>query len=202
MVLVCVGIGAGKLLLTDDGENRKRQVQMVTLLKPPPPPKIKEELPPPEVKQDEVVEMEEAPPEEAQESENDAPPGEELGLDADGVAGSDGFGLKANKGGRSLIGSGGGTGNQFAWYTRNVRHEIEKKVNDVLRKNGGVPEGALKTLIRIELDDFGKVVDFGILASSGDEKVDKAVEEAIQSATVSEPPPYGMPKKMQFKILS
>ena len=54
-------VGAGlilKALITDDGQKRKRQIQMVTLLKPPPPPKIKEKLPEPEVKKEEIIEPE------------------------------------------------------------------------------------------------------------------------------------------------
>lgn len=203
LVFLCVGIVIAKLLVTDDGEKRKRQIQMVTLMKPPPPPKMKEEIPPPEVKTEEVVELEEAPPEEMDDSaQDDTPPGEDLGLDADGVAGSDSFGLKAKKGGRALIGSGSGSGNQYGWYTRIVRHEIEKRVNKILRENGGVPDGDHKTVVKVELDDMGSIVSFSIVGSSGHNGVDHAVQQALQIATISEPPPYGMPKKMRFRIMS
>jgi periplasmic protein TonB len=203
LVFLCVGIVIAKLLITDDGEKRQRQIQMVTLMKPPPPPKIREEIPPPELKKEEVVELEEAPPDEMDDSsENDAPPGEDLGLDADGVAGSDAFGLKANKGGRALIGSGNGQGNRFSWYTTMVRHELEKRVNKILRENGGLPKGSLKTLVRVELDDVGNIVDSAILASSGSEDVDNAVRQALATAALSEPPPYGMVRGMRFRIMS
>jgi periplasmic protein TonB len=203
LVFLCVGIVIAKLLITDDGEKRQRQIQMVTLMKPPPPPKIREEIPPPELKKEEVVELEEAPPDEMDDSsENDAPPGEDLGLDADGVAGSDAFGLKAKRGGRALIGSGSGSGNQYGWYTRMVCHEIEKRVNKILRGNGGVPDGDHKTVVKVELDDTGNIVSFSIVDSSGHDGVDHAVKEALEMASLSEPPPYGMPKRMQFRIMS
>jgi TonB family protein len=201
LVFLCVGAFVAKALITDDGQKRKRQIQMITLVKPPPPPKMKEEPPPPEIKKEEVVEVQEIPEEMEDSADSDVPEGEDLGLDADGSAGSDSFGLKAKKGGRALIGS-GGAGNRYAWYTKLIRRQLEKKVNEVLRKNGGVPKGDNKTLIRVQLDDYGNIVSFRILASSGNEKVDKAVKQALKMANISEPPPHGMSKKMRFRIMS
>ncbi len=198
-------VGAGlilKALITDDGQKRKRQIQMVTLLKPPPPPKIKEKLPEPEVKKEEIiepeVEEEELPEEMEEQAESDAPAGDDLGLDADGVAGSDGFGLKAKKGGRPLIGGGGGS--QYAWYTRIVRHELEKMVNKILQQNGGVPDGELEAVVKVVLDDHGTVIQHWVIASSGNQKMDHAINEALSLASISEAPPEEMPRKMKFKI--
>ena len=50
----------------------------------------------------------------------DAPPGDELGLDAEGGAGSDGFGLRAKKGGRGLIGG----GDRNRWYEGQVQRDL------------------------------------------------------------------------------
>ena len=204
LVILCFAAFVVKLLVTDDGQRRQRRIQMVTLTKPPPPPKMKEEPPPPEQKKEEVVqEVQETPQEEMDDSaDNEPPPGEDLGLDADGVAGSDAFGLKAKKGGRALIGSGNGRGNKYSWYTRMVRHEIEKKVNEIVRQNGGVPDGKHQMTVSVELDDMGNVVSFTILDSFGHEGVDHAVEQALEVANISEPPPYGMAKKMRFRIMS
>jgi protein TonB len=207
LVLLILIIVVAKMLVTDDGRKRRRQIQMVTLVKPPPPPKIKEEIPEPEVKKEEVIEeIQEIPEEEiSDQAEDEAPPGEELGLDADGVAGSDAFGLKGKKGGRALIGSGTG-GNPYAWYIGKVRHEIEKRVNKVLREEGSVPEEKHETLIMVQLDDRGNIVKYAILCASGNEKVKAAIKTAIKEAmsvaSVGEPPPYGMSKKMRFKIMS
>src|SRR5688500_11671398 len=78
---------------------------------PPPPP------PPPEEKIEEPLEQE--TPEEAPPDESQAP--EQLGLDAEGVAGGDSFGLAARKGGRDLVGTGGAA---FAWYTSSLKDRI------------------------------------------------------------------------------
>lgn len=200
-------VGAGilvKVLISDDGQKRKRQIQMVTLVKPPPPPKIKEKPPEPEVKKEEKIiepEVEEEIPEDMeQQAESDAPAGDELGLDADGTAGSDGFGLRAKKGGRALIGGGGKS--QYAWYTNMVMRELEKMVNDVVQTNGGCPDGKFKAVVRIMLDDRGRVVQHWLISSSGNEHVDKAITQALSAARVSEPVPEGMPKKMRLTICS
>ena len=207
LVLLIFIVVVAKMLVTDDGHKRRRQIQTVTLLKPPPPPKVKEEIPEPEVKKEEVIEeIQEVPEEEmSEQAEDEAPPGEELGLDSEGVAGSDAFGLKGKKGGRALIG--GGTGrNPYAWYIGKVRHEIEKRVNKVLREKGSVPDEKHQTLIMVQLDDRGNIVKYAILSASGNEEIKAvikaAMKEALSVASVSEPPPYGMSRKMRFKILS
>ena len=203
LVLICASLLVLRMLMTDEGQKRRRQIQMVRLMKPPPPPKIKEKPPEPEVKKEEIIETEveeETPPDKMEEqSESDAPAGDDLGLDADGVAGSDGFGLRAKKGGRPLIGGGK---SQYAWYTRIVRHELEKLVNKILQENGGVPDGELEAVVKIVLDDQGAIVEHWIIASSGNHRVDDAINKALSFAGAGEPPPEGMPKKMLLRISS
>jgi outer membrane biosynthesis protein TonB len=198
---------AVKFLLKDDSKNRKRRVQMVTVVKPPPPPKIKEKPPEPEIKKkEEIIEQqpEETPPEPMDEAQDDAPPpGEDLGLDADGTAGSDGFGLRANKGGRALIGGSSSDASmmrRYAWYTRIIQEELRKRMNRHMEENGGIPDGNLKALIKITLDDLGKIVDYDLARSSGDSRMDDAVVAALELSTISEPPPRGMPRVIKLKI--
>jgi TonB family protein len=195
-----------KALISDDGQKRKRQVQMVTLMKPPPPPKIKEKPPEPEIKKEEIVEQkEEAPePEPVEDTANDEPPpGDELGLDADGGAGADGFGLKAKKGGRSLIGGKNSSASllrRYAWYTRIIQEELRKKINQHMDENGGIPDGELKAIVKIQLDDSGNIVRFTLSTSSGNSKMDAAVRDVLAMAQVSEPPPRDMPRTIKLKI--
>ena len=87
-----------------DPEQKRQVAQQVQLIRPPPPPP--EQPPPPPPPPEEKIEEplpqetpEDAPP-------DDAAPQEQLGLDTEGVAGSDGFGLAARKGGRDLVGTG------------------------------------------------------------------------------------------------
>ncbi len=110
LVVVACMLGAAffvlKILITGDAGKRKRVVQRVTLIKPPPPPKPKEKPPEPEVRKKEELpqpEQEELPSEDIDDSMDDeAPPGEDLGLDAEGSGAGDAFGLKGNKGGGPL----------------------------------------------------------------------------------------------------
>lgn len=194
-------------LIQDDGTKRRRQIQMVTLVKPPPPPKIEEKPPEPEVEKEEMIEPEpeEAPPEELNDApQDDAPAGNDLGLDADGTAGSDGFGLVGKKGGRSLI---GGSGDRtlmlrYAWYTRIIQEEIRKKINAHMARNGGIPKGEHKALIHIVMDTNGRIVNFKLQKSSGNDSVDKALKETLATVRLSEGPPEGMPRSIRLKVSS
>src|SRR5262245_757872 len=81
----------------------KKLVQEIKVIRPPPP----EELPPPPPPPpEEEVDLNEPEPQPDPVASNEPPPGN-LGLDAEGSAGSDGFGLMGRKGGRDLLGSGG-----------------------------------------------------------------------------------------------
>ena len=203
-ILVTVGgtIAMLQKLSKYDGHRVKSRIQMVKLLKPPPPPKIKEKLPEPEVKKEEMIEPEEAPPEEVpDQAAEDAPAGEELGLDADGGTGSDGFGLAAKKGGRSIIGGGGANSllRRYAWYTKMIEDEISR----LLVKNGHTFPGNLKTYVRVELDENGRIGKYKIYGSSGDSNMDNAVQKALSLITyIKEPPPDGMPRCIKIMISS
>jgi TonB family protein len=206
IVFLCAGVLLVKMLLTDDGQKRRRQVQTVTLLKPPPPPKIKEKPPEPEVKKEDKIiepEVEELPQDDLEDqAEDDASMDDELGLDSDGSAGSDGFGLKAKKGGRSLIGGSSSLLGKYAWYTQIIQTEIRKKVDAYMERNGGLPEGELQTFVQLLLDDEGNIVSYRLYHSSGNPDMDAAVEEALRLTKISEPPPAGMPREMKVKISS
>jgi TonB family protein len=207
VAMICVFALVLKILLSEDSGRRKRQIQQVTLMTPPPPPKVKVKEPEPEIEKEEEIieqEMEEPEPEPMDDQASDEPPpGQDLGLDADGTAGSDGFGLKAKKGARSII---GGTYSEssllkkYAWYTRIVQEELRKKVNGYLEENGGIPDGDLNAIVQITLDDNGNILDFGIVTSSGDANMDEAVKSSLEMAQISEAPPQDMPKTIKLKI--
>lgn len=205
-LLVCYTVV--KALISDDGSKRRRQIQMVTLLKPPPPPKIEEKPPEPEIeKEEELIEPE--PEEVVPEEQNDAPQddataGDDLGVDADGTAGSDAFGLVGKKGGRALLaGSGNRTLMQrYAWYTRMIQEEIRKRINEHMANNGGIPDGDHKAMVNIELDLRGNIVDFQINQMSGNAIMDRALAETLHAVSISETPPVGMPRSIKLKISS
>lgn len=206
VVVVMGGLAYGAIhfLLNDEGPKRRRQVQMVTLVKPPPPPVVKEKPPEPEVqKKEEIVEPEQAP-EETEQTPDEPPPGQDLGVDAEGSGSGDGFGLVGRKGGQALIGSGGDRTmmQRYAWYTRMIQEEIRKKINDHLSKNGGLPDGDHKALVKIVLDGSGRVVDYQLFGSSGDPRIDEALRATLASVRIEEAPPEGMPRSMRLKVSS
>jgi outer membrane biosynthesis protein TonB len=181
----------------------------VHLVKPPPPPKIKEKPPEPKIEEKkEIIEPEpEKPPEETpDESQDQGPQDDQLGLDSDGTAGSDGFGLKAKKGGSPLIGGGGDSTlmRRYGWYVQLIQDEIRKEVKRQLEEDGGIPEGKLQTLVRIVLERDGELVGFRIVGSSGNTRMDNAVQAALKGIRrFREPLPGDMPRAaMKLKIAS
>jgi TonB family protein len=205
VLVLCAGFFAVKMFLKDSGATKRRHTHMV-MLKPPPPPKIKEKPPEPEIKKPEIKTPEEQVPEEMEDqAQDETPPGEELGLDADGTSGSDGFGLKAKKGGRPLIGGDAGRSallRKYAWYHRILQEEIRKKVRTHMEQNGGIPKGDFQALVEIELDPRGNIVDYRIPTPSGNRTMDAALKEILRLAKFSEPPPHGMPRAMKIRISS
>jgi TonB family protein len=205
LVLVFSGVLLAKVLLDDDPLKKKQVVHTVSLLKPPPPPPPKEKPPEPEVKKQEIVEKkEEAKQEESKEAKDDKPAGSQLGVDADGSGGSDGFGLVANKGGRALLGgdSGGDFLKKYGWYTSLIQEELKKRVKQHLDQNGGIPKGKLEAVVRIVVDESGNIVGFALVGSSGNHGMDEAVKLALSGAKVNESPPEGMPRTVKLKVSS
>jgi outer membrane biosynthesis protein TonB len=204
VVLVAGVVMLYRFLASDDGKKRQRKPLPVTLLKPPPPPKIKEKPPEPEIKKkEEVIEQKvEEKQEDQKQDQDEPPPSDRLGLDADGTAGSDGFGLAANKGGRALIGGGGGSLlAKYAFYTSGLQEEIRKRLREHLEANGGIPQGDLKTMVKITLDEQGKFAAFDITGSSGNHQMDEAVAKVLGLSRTG-PPPEGMPRTVKLQISS
>ncbi len=217
LVLILVVLGAGitiiKTALTDTGPRKKNTVTTVNLMKLPPV-VIKEKPPEPEPVKETQKKEELIDPEPKNES--SAPPnadndttlaGDKLGLDAEGGAGNDAFGLVGKKGGRSLLSGGNGMGgisllNKYAGYTQIVTTAIRKKVMKHLDEEGGIPGGKLQTVVRISVDNEGAVVGFHIIGSSGNNRMDEAVQRTLGSMKIGEPPPNGMPRTMDIRISS
>jgi periplasmic protein TonB len=172
-------------------EQAKRQtVQAVKLIRPPPPPP-EPPPPPPEEKIEEPLPQEtpeQSPPDEAA-------PSEQLGLDAEGVAGSDGFGLAARKGGREL-GLGGAA---FAWYTTMLKDSIL----DVLSADERIRRGSYQVTVRVWLTNAGDVERIKLASTSGNRELDAAIEHALEKmGRVREAPPLEMPQPVTLRIVS
>ncbi|MBC7982503.1 MAG: TonB family protein [Candidatus Obscuribacterales bacterium] len=195
--LVVVGVIVGLVVLVYNMMHQpnkpKRQVaQVVQLIRPPPPPdQPPPPPPPPEEKVEEPLEQatpEDSPPE-------DASAAEQLGLDADGVAGGDGFGLAARKGGRDLVGGSGA----FVWYTSMVKDTIL----DFLSDDEKVRKGNYQVTVRVWLAVDGKVERIKLATTSGNHDLDDAIEKALTRVSkVREAPPIEMPQPVTLRIVS
>lgn len=199
--------GAAIFLLKDiifgDKSSKKRVIHEIALIKPPPPPRPEEKPPEPEIKKEEVKLPEpEAPPPEQPEnaSQDEPPPSDSLGLDADGQAGSDGFGLGANKGGRAIIaGKSSGGGNRFAWYDGLV----QKTIQDALDRSKDLDKQNYKVIVKIWLNPDGTVERFDLANSSGNADVDKSIKIALREVRrVNEPLPDGLLQPIKLRITS
>jgi periplasmic protein TonB len=210
------------LISTDKGSSGKKVfVATVDLVKPnvPDKPPPKEKPPEPDVQKKESLAVPQtfAGPQAAPGPKGDdkpAPTGP-LGLDAEGGAGSDGFGLAGRKGqGKDIVtlGKGGGGGGldseqaalmrKFASYNYIIQETMRKAVRKYLDENGGIPRGKLEVIVHIVLDSKGSITEHQIVGSSGNHSMDKAVKESIKFVKISEPPPQGIPRSMRIRISS
>lgn len=201
-LLITALVLAGLFFKTVSGQKpvARKKMQTVQLVKTqPPPPKPEQKLPEPKPVQEEVKVA--TPTEQpAPSNQPDAPPpGANLGVDAEGGAGSDGFGLVGNKGGASLVGGSGGTGagNPFGWYA----HLIEDQISRELVRKAKLPKGEFRAKVRIELDGQGRVVSSAVYGSSGNREIDQALAEVLgRIGSVSTAPPAGMPRVVRLLI--
>jgi protein TonB len=176
----------------------KKQIQQISIVQPPPPPPPPPEIkppPPPEVKEEKIEEPEPEP----ETPEPEAPPAsEDLGVDAEGGAGSDGFGLVGKKGGRGLIGGGG---NAFIYYGQQMQREIA----DALQRSLGDAARAKKYAVvaNIWIAPDGALSRAELSGASGDAAVDAALREALAGLRLRLPaPPPGMPQPVKIRIRS
>lgn len=195
LALVSTAIVALIYSFQDDTPNKRKLVQQISLIQPPPPPP-RVDVPPPPPKEEEVKLDEPEPDPVPDAATDEPPPGELLGLDADGGAGSDGFGLIGKKGGRSLL-SGGG--NPFAWYAGVLQQEILEQLynQDRVRKK--------KYSVRVKLwiTPDGGLKRFELVDSSGSREVDDSLRVALTDIDrVSEAPPGEMPQPVRVRISS
>jgi protein TonB len=195
-VLIVLGAVLGLVRLIEGfgekTEQPKREVpQVVKIIRPPPPP-VEPPPPPPEEKVEEPLTQDEPEP-----VADEAPPGEQLGLDAEGVAGGDAFGLAARRGGADIIGGGGGAA--FAWYTVMIKDGIL----DALASDERVRKGNYKLTVRVWLAPDGRVERIALADSTGNPQLDAAIEQALARVDrLREGPPLEMPQPVTLRIVS
>jgi protein TonB len=204
VALLClVGmLAAGAWSLLAEKQSTKRQIVQISLLKPPPPPPPP---PPPEVKppEPEIKEAIKAPEPDPQPKADDAPPpGEQLGLDADGSGDGDAFGLAAKKGGRDITTIGGGAGNnraQFAWFTGMVQSLLQEQ----FQKNDKLRRADYRAVVKVWFAPDGTIERFELAGSSGDAEIDQNLKLSLSELPrLKQPPPEDMPQPVKLRVTS
>jgi len=200
ILLICGGIaavGCGGVLmvrsfLDSAAPAPKKLVQEIKVIRPPPPEELPPPPPPPPEEEVNIKEPEQQPDPVAS---NEPPPGD-LGLDAEGTAGSDGFGLLGRKGGRDLLGTGGSA---FSWYAGLLKGEILDELQRVKSARTGAYAVSVKVWVRAD----GSVERIRLAQSTGDRERDRDIENALaRIGRVSQSPPADMPQPVSLRIVS
>jgi periplasmic protein TonB len=202
LAVVVLGAGTGVYLMVRSFLNAappatKKVVQEIHVIRPPPPPP--DEPPPPPPPPEEKVDVHEPDPEPDPTPSNEPPPSEQLGLDAEGGAGGDAFGLVGHKGGRDLLASGGSA---FNYYGGLVKSEIlEQLQNDTETRKACKASSVVNVQVWIAAD--GTTQRTRSTQSSGDRACDKAVESVLSHIKqMPQPPPADMPQPISLRIVS
>lgn len=202
LVVVCLGIsvlGVGAItlvrgMIAGGPGQPKKVIQEVHLIRPPPPPP--DVPPPPPPPPEEKIDLHEPENQPDPTPSDEPPPSEQLGLDAEGSAGGDAFGLLGHKGGRDLLGSGGSA---YAWYAGLLKNEIA----DQLGNEKQARKGEYSVVVRVWVREDGTIERVRIVQSSGDRDRDRAIEAALSKVTrLSQAPPANMPQPISLRIVS
>lgn len=171
-----------------------RAVQVVQVIRPPPPPPPDEPPPPPPEKTQEPLPKDE--PEPSPEQQPDQAPDQPLGVDAEGSAGGDAFGLAARRGGSDLI---GGTGTApYAWYTNRMRDEIKDRLTSASCMK--TAKGSVSTRVVVAAD--GRVKQIKMTTTTGNPRIDECVDKALSAiTTLGDAPPPNMPEQVNLRIV-
>jgi protein TonB len=195
VAVTLLGVGAFAVVrgILDSAPGQPKQViQEIHLMRPPPPPP---DLPPPPPPPPEAkVDIPQPKPDPT--PSNESPPSEQLGLDANGGAGSDAFGLLGNKGGRDLLASGGSA---FVWYAGLLKDRILDQLNGDQRAH----RGEYSLMVRVWVRGDGSIDHVSIVQGSGDRERDQAIEAALSRLPrLSQGPPADMPEPISLRIVS
>ncbi len=200
LIIACMtvaGVGGGAFALIRSFINsapapKQQVVQEIHLIRPPPPPP--DQPPPPPPPEQEKVQVPDPQQQPDPTPSTQLPPSENLGLDADGGAGGDAFGLVGNRGGRDITASGGSA---FAWYASLLKDQIL----NVLNNDQHVRSGQYRVSLRVWVNDDGSVKQVQITRGSGSADRDRAIEADLQQIKhLSQAPPPGMPNVVSLEV--
>ncbi|HEX4240920.1 MAG TPA: TonB C-terminal domain-containing protein [Steroidobacteraceae bacterium] len=183
-----------RVMMSGKTAKSQRQVQIVQVIRPPPPPPPPDQPPPPPP---EKVEEQLPKDQPEQKPDEEPPPAAPLGIDADGSAGGDEFGLAARRGGSDLV---GGNGNAaFAWYTSRLKDAVLEK----LSADSHIGKKRFSLSVRVWIEANGRISQVKLVSTTGDTQLDQRIEAALSSLSrMSDAPPLEMPQPVSLKIIS
>ena len=162
---------------------------------PPPPPPPKEEPPPPPEEQPKLEEP--TPKDEPQQDQADAdqaPAGDDLGVDANGSGSGDGCGLVGKKGGRGLVGG----GDRNRWFAGRVQQELQRTLAESEAMRGLKYSMVIKLWFKAD----GAVDRFDLQGLLPDAKSDAAFRQVVGALKLAEAPPEDMPQPIRLRVVS
>jgi protein TonB len=200
VMLVLAGAYAVYSQIGTDDRVKKRLAQRITIINQPPPRKIEEKPPEQEVQPEVPAEKLEVQTAE----QADVPADSALGLDAEGDAGGDAFGLAAKKGGRDIIMLGSNTQDQtaarridFTFYTGVLQQQLQSEIT----KREKIRRGNYRVELKLWIGDDGAIQRFELLDSTGDAAVDREIRLAMADLPrLRQPPPSDMPQPVRIRL--
>ena len=190
------------------GKAAPKRKEMAIIICPPPviiTPEVKKEEPlreeQKEEKEDKMIVQEEVKPEEPKTATTplDKPSEELLGTDIEGGDGS-GLGNTHGNSNRStrmigIIDRGGSS--IWGWYAG----QVQNRVADALRSHPLTKRAGFSNTVKIWSDNTGRITRVKLNGSTGDSKVDAAIEnEIFKGLLLTEAPPDGMPMPINLRL--
>ena len=184
-------------LLTSKVPPKKPAIQQITLVRPPPPPPPPEQKPPePEIKEEVKIDQPQPTPDPPQQA--DAPPPDGIAEGPDG-----GMPTDIARGVPMLPGSGGFGSNRWAWYDALLNEGINAAFQSALAREKALKGKNYKVIVKVWIDESGKVTRAALVDSTGDPRADEVLKEALRDMrALREGPPADMPQPVKIRVTS
>ncbi|MDD1650752.1 MAG: TonB C-terminal domain-containing protein [Methylococcaceae bacterium] len=211
LVILLLALSSAWLIreqLLDSSHRRLEEYQWVKLIDEPPPKKLEKPPEPEPIPEDPDQEMDELKMEEVTNEPVEAEPSADdaLGVDEEGRAGADSFGLRSKKGGKDLLQSGpqlsspsGHRGHVFLAYGSSIISQLESH----LMMDSKLREQHYVIVVRVWISPAGKISRCEVDQSSGNRAIDDRLTRLIASFSGHLPhPPAGMHQPIKIRIRS
>ena len=96
-----------------------------------------------------------------------------------------------------MIGGGGRGGSKWGWYAG----QVQNRLADALRNNPLTKRAGFTNTIKVWSDNTGRITRVKLTSSTGDSKLDNAIEsEVFNGLVLTEPPPDDMPMPINLRL--